>query len=485
MGKNIAAGNSWLDVVKKAFRSPIKSTKSSKRREEHEQEDDEKKRGKRRWIFSKQCINETTIQHYASASIAADTCFGKSSAQTLAVNPKALVDDYNRRDIALATATTATAEAVAAVAAVQAAVEVIRLASPSKTTSKYFRAAIMIQSAFRGYLARRALLALRGIVKLQALVRGQNIRKQAKMTLRCIQSLVRVQTRVRDQRRRLSYEGSRDSTFSVSNSSREYRVETRKSRSREGSNITDEWDCHRHTLEEIKAMLQKTKLAASEQKNQLTTAFSRQTWRSGKDQFLCSEGEEEKYGWSDQWKKIGRHSSDRSDSIKSVETDTAQSYSVPRSRLSIDQQYLYHQNPSSESDCFPMHRTNRSMSNSSPIMPFQYRTKYLQVHSASPRCLKYARNFMKAQTPTPVPNYMAATASAMARSWSESAPRQRPLTPDRGNLSSAKKRLSFAAPERDACAVMSDTESERNLCSPSSIYGMRERSNTLSRGQPW
>lgn len=49
-----------------------------------------------------------------------------------------------------------------------------------------------------------------------------------------------------------------------------------ETQSREGSSITDEWDCHQHTLEEIKAMLQKTKLAASEQKNQLTTAFSRQ-----------------------------------------------------------------------------------------------------------------------------------------------------------------------------------------------------------------
>lgn len=84
-----------------------------------------------------------------------------------------------------------------------------------------------------------------------------------------------------------------------------------------------------------------------------------------------------------------------------------------------------------------------------------------------------------------VPNYMAATASAMARSRSESAPRQRPSTPERGNLSSAKKRLSFAAPEPEARGVMSDTESERKLSSPSSKYGMRGRSNTLLRGQPW
>lgn len=55
--------------------------------------------------------------------------------------------------------------------------------------------------------ARRALIALKGIVKLQALIRGQNVRKQANMTMRCMQSLLRVQARVRDQRARLSHDG--------------------------------------------------------------------------------------------------------------------------------------------------------------------------------------------------------------------------------------------------------------------------------------
>lgn len=39
------------------------------------------------------------------------------------------------------------------------------------------------------------------------------MRKRAKMTLQCMQSLVRVQTRVCDQRRRFSCEGSRSSLF--------------------------------------------------------------------------------------------------------------------------------------------------------------------------------------------------------------------------------------------------------------------------------
>ncbi|KAE8785267.1 protein IQ-DOMAIN 1 [Hordeum vulgare] len=111
-------------------------------------------------------------------------------------------DEQNKRAIAVAAATAAVAEA--AVAAAQAAAAVVRLTSSGRCPPAGAKheewAAVRIQAAFRGYLARRALKALRGLVKLQALVRGNIVRRQAAETLRCMQALVSVQSRARASR---------------------------------------------------------------------------------------------------------------------------------------------------------------------------------------------------------------------------------------------------------------------------------------------
>lgn len=109
--------------------------------------------------------------------------------------------------------TRAVAVAVATAAAAQAAATVARLSSrkaPDQTAPASFlveaAAAVRIQAAYRGYLARTALCALRGIVKLQALVRGQLVRKQANATLRCMQALLAAQSQLRAQRMRFLQE---------------------------------------------------------------------------------------------------------------------------------------------------------------------------------------------------------------------------------------------------------------------------------------
>ncbi|KAF7811731.1 protein IQ-DOMAIN 1 [Senna tora] len=97
----------------------------------------------------------------------------------------------------------------AAFDAVQAAVEVTHLTCvPScyleKTKEEI--ATIKIQTAFRGYLAKRALQTLRGLMRLEALIKGHYVKQQVATTLKCMQALARRQSQVRVRRIRMSEE---------------------------------------------------------------------------------------------------------------------------------------------------------------------------------------------------------------------------------------------------------------------------------------
>ncbi|KAK8561028.1 hypothetical protein V6N13_026458 [Hibiscus sabdariffa] len=141
--------------------------------------------------------------------------------------------DANKHAIAVAAATAAVAEA--ALAAAHAAAEVVRLTSRGGGGGNNRRlaqetAAVRIQSAFRGYLARRALRALKALVKLQALVRGYIVRKQTADMLRRMQTLVRLQARARASRAHVTK--SLDSIIKMSRL-------TQNARSGSNSNVRD------------------------------------------------------------------------------------------------------------------------------------------------------------------------------------------------------------------------------------------------------
>jgi len=153
-------------------------------------------------------------------------------------------------------------------------------------------AATIIQTAYRALLARRARRALKGLVRLQALVRGHIVRKQAAITLRCMQALVRVQARVRARRVRVSLENQTD------DQEKDVEEQTDEAYVRE---IEDGWCDSIGSVEDIQAKLLKRQEAAAKRERAMAYALSHQ-WQAGSRQNAAiTSSALDKNSWSWNW----------------------------------------------------------------------------------------------------------------------------------------------------------------------------------------
>ncbi|KAL2509360.1 IQ-domain 2 [Forsythia ovata] len=180
-----------------------------------------------------------------------------------------------------------------AAAAAQAATEVVRLTTVTQFSgkSKEEAAAIRIQTAFRGYQARRALRALRGLVRLKSLVDGPTVKRQTANTLKCMQTLSRVQSQIQSRRIRMSEE----------NRALQRQLLQKHAKELESLRIGEEWDDSLQSKEKIEANLLHKYEATMRRERALAYSYThQQTWKklSRSANLLFMDPANPHWGWS-------------------------------------------------------------------------------------------------------------------------------------------------------------------------------------------
>ncbi|XP_010279173.1 PREDICTED: protein IQ-DOMAIN 1 [Nelumbo nucifera] len=134
-------------------------------------------------------------------------------------------------------------------------------------------AATRIQTAFRAYMARKALRRLKGIVRLQSITQGHDVKKQASTTLSYLHSWSRIQAQIKARRLCMVTEGR----------IRQKKLENQLKLEEKLHELEVEWSGGSDTMEEILARIQQREEAAVKRERAMAYAFSHQ-WRANSNQ---------------------------------------------------------------------------------------------------------------------------------------------------------------------------------------------------------
>ncbi|KAG6601945.1 Protein IQ-DOMAIN 14, partial [Cucurbita argyrosperma subsp. sororia] len=439
----------WFYLVKKLFVS------------EPEPKQPEKKQKRWKWMFGR-------VKNKRLATLTA---------------PKATLrqEEEEERNQALSVAIASTAAAEAAIAAAKAAVEVVWLTgtpqsnqqeagdeafkplkkvSPSDLLKRereiHELAAIIIQTAFRGFLARKALRALKGIVRLQAIIRGRAVRRQAIVTLKRLQSIVSIQSQVCSNRLHLP-----QNTF---DSPETKQLQSLKERIIKLDSNGQRWDDSLLSKEESDAVFLSKKEAVIRRERVKEYLFAHRR---------SAESERKKVSgrwryWLDQW--VDTQLS------KSKELEDLDSLFTPNPKHKVTDEIK--PNPPTKT----MNKTILELPNHSPSL------KKLAYHKKQ-RSLGGGidlSNVSFSSSPM-VPTYMAATESAKAKARSLSSPKLRPAggldTCSDGNSPCKTKQLSLVSSIASEVAISSGRRGFLQQRSPGlkGLPGPTRSSRTLTK----
>uniref|UniRef100_A0A1D1YH70 Protein IQ-DOMAIN 1 n=1 Tax=Anthurium amnicola TaxID=1678845 RepID=A0A1D1YH70_9ARAE len=439
----------WLGAVKQVFCSGPKEEKS----------DQKNHKSKKKWGFGKS-------KHTDPCPPSSEACEAPAVVATPPPNPAEevkLTEAESNHAYSVALATAAAAEA--AVVAAQAAAEVVRLtAGATKFLGKSREeiAAIKIQTAFRGYLARRALRALRGLVRLKSLIDSNAVKRQTATTLRCMQTLARVQSQIRSRRIRMMEE----------NQALQRQLQLKRERELEElrASMGEEWDDSLQSKEQIEASILSKHEAAIRRERTLAYAFSHQ-WKSTSRSVnpMFTDPNNPRWGWSwlERW-MAARPWENRGFAEKEVNNDHGSVKSASRSVGEITKAYARRDNNADKPSPVPQ-KVGQPASRHSPSTPpskgpsrvgkvkppspweddsrsiVSMQSERIRRHSIAGSSVRDDESL--ASSPS-IPSYMAPTASAKAKSRFQSPASDKLETPERGSFGSVRKRLSFPSGDK-------------------------------------
>ncbi|KVI09749.1 protein of unknown function DUF4005 [Cynara cardunculus var. scolymus] len=279
-GEQMGKKGGWFSAVKKALSPSASKEKKEKRSHKHS--------SKKSWLGKQRSFDKDFSQTPKPDPPPPRSPPTEEAKLTAAEN------EQSKHAYSVAYATAVAAEA--AVAAAHAAAEIVRLTSTTRLPGKSIEeiAAIKIQTAYRGHLvmillsktsdlhftelkcvnnlsvsvARRALRAVRGLGRLKSLIEGQSVKRQATSTLKCMQTLARVQSQVRSRRIRMSEENQA--------LKRQLLLKHEKDLNNNKSSFENTWDDSRKSKEETEASLQSKQEAAVRRERALAYAHTQQ-----------------------------------------------------------------------------------------------------------------------------------------------------------------------------------------------------------------
>ncbi|RRT55950.1 hypothetical protein B296_00028584, partial [Ensete ventricosum] len=296
--------------------------------------------------------------------------------------------------------------AEAAVVAAQAAAEVIRLTTLTTRLSGKSRqeiAATKIQAAFRGYLARRSWRAVRGLLRLKRLVDKSAVKSQTANTLRCLQTLARVQTQLHSRRNSM-----RDQNQALQRKyEKEPVVKVRKSLHTEASNLQWGWGWLAHWM--------------AARPNNSTMEINDRATNSANCNVMA------------QTRKHRDTSLDCTPSVaqKSSQSSSQESPATPRSKTPLTASRKKSVSPRG-GRC----SVDSDLRSKPSFQPEQRRRR----HSIAGPLMTGGESLVSSLT---TPSYMALTESARARSRFHGTQSYRPETSEKGSISLVKKHLTF------------------------------------------